>query len=137
MTWRKANHIHAWFVDNVQYGKDDCGLYEVGWDQLRDLLSLCRKVIKASKLVDGSVLVATVYNKENPEGIPQREPGKVIENAAVAEKLLPTREGFFFGTTEYDEGYLTDVIETRDWIERMLHDRENGVPGYIYYSSSW
>lgn len=27
--WRKANHIHKWFVDNVQYGVDDCGTYEV------------------------------------------------------------------------------------------------------------
>ena len=23
--WRKANQIHAWFVDNVQQGNDDCG----------------------------------------------------------------------------------------------------------------
>jgi len=22
--WRKANHIHAWFVENVQNGVDDC-----------------------------------------------------------------------------------------------------------------
>ena len=23
--WRKANHIHQWFVQNVQDGNDDCG----------------------------------------------------------------------------------------------------------------
>ena len=27
--WRKANQIHSWFVENVQSGKDDCGMYYV------------------------------------------------------------------------------------------------------------
>jgi hypothetical protein len=27
--WRKANHIHHWFVENVQDGEDDCCNYEV------------------------------------------------------------------------------------------------------------
>lgn len=53
--WRKANHIHKWFVDNVQEGKDDCGTYYVSREQLQDLLKLCRKVMrnkdKASELL--------------------------------------------------------------------------------------
>ena len=55
----------------------------------------------------------------------------------VAEALLPTRGGFFFGGTEYDEYYLEDVRKTRDWADRMITDYENGVPGHITYSSSW
>jgi len=27
--WRKANHIHKWFVDNIQDGNDDCGRYHL------------------------------------------------------------------------------------------------------------
>jgi hypothetical protein len=27
--WRKANHIHRWFVENVQGGEDDCDEYEI------------------------------------------------------------------------------------------------------------
>lgn len=42
--WRKANQIHKWFVDNVQDGKDDCGTYSVGRDQLIDLIVLCKQV---------------------------------------------------------------------------------------------
>lgn len=37
--WRKANHIHKWFVDNVQNGKDDCETYYVSTSQLRELLN--------------------------------------------------------------------------------------------------
>ena len=53
--WRKANHIHKWFVDNVQNGKDDCGYYEVTKEQLEELLEVCKTVtddlIMAKKLL--------------------------------------------------------------------------------------
>jgi len=137
MYWRKANHIHAWFVDTVQKGVDDCGEYYVGDDGLRQLHSVCQKVIEASKLVDGMVYDGTVYDKDHLNGVVQRRPGKMIEDATVAKELLPTREGFFFGDTEYDEDYLNEVIRTRDWAAEMLADQENGVPGDIVYSSSW
>jgi len=137
MYWRKANHIHGWFVDNVQDGEDDCKEYYVSDDKLRELLSVCNKVIKASKLVDGIVFNGTIHDKDHPNGLPLCEAGKVIEDATVAKELLPTREGFFFGHYEYDEDYLNDVIETRDWAERTLADNKVGVPGDIYYSSSW
>ena len=32
--WRKANQIHNWFVQNVQGGEDDCGIYEVSQAKL-------------------------------------------------------------------------------------------------------
>src|SRR5262245_50802839 len=50
--WRKANHIHAWFVDNVQNGNDDCNTYYVSTEHLRTLLDACSQVIKASELVE-------------------------------------------------------------------------------------
>lgn len=43
--WRKANQIHRWFVQNVQEGKDDCGNYDVGRQDLIDLRDLCKKVL--------------------------------------------------------------------------------------------
>lgn len=70
MTWRKANQIHQWFVDNVQDGDDDCKRYFVSLDKLRELVTLCQVV---------------------------------AQNHAKAEELLPTQEGFFFGSYEYDD----------------------------------
>jgi hypothetical protein len=53
--WRKANAIHAWFVDNVQDGEDDCRHYPVSRDQLAQLADLCDEVLadtsKASTLL--------------------------------------------------------------------------------------
>lgn len=137
MYWRKANHIHEWFVKNVQNDQDNCGEYYVSDEKLRELHDVCDKAIKASRLVDGMVSEGTVYNQENPKGLVQRTAGKVIEDATVVRELLPRQSGFFFGGAEYDEGYLQDVIDTRDWAARMIADCEAGVPGDIYYSSSW
>lgn len=43
--WRKANHIHKWFVDNVQDVKDDCGNYYVDREKLQELKAICEKVL--------------------------------------------------------------------------------------------
>lgn len=137
MSWRKANHIHKWFVDNVQSGQDDCKEYEVDFDQIADLRTVCIKVTGASKLVDGMVYKGTVYDEEHPNGVTQRVPGKVIEDATMAKNLLPTCQGFFFGHNEYEENYLCDVVKTKDWAINMLAYKKVGVPGDIYYSSSW
>jgi ABC-type Zn uptake system ZnuABC Zn-binding protein ZnuA len=42
--WRKANQIHAWFVENVQEGKDDCREYYVSEEKLKELLDLCLQI---------------------------------------------------------------------------------------------
>jgi hypothetical protein len=47
MYWRKANHIHKWFVDNVQKGQDDCRRAHVDIDQLRELEKVCGLVYMA------------------------------------------------------------------------------------------
>lgn len=137
MYWRKANHIHAWFVDNVQDGNDDGGTYPVSPNQLSDLLDRCSKVIEASNLVDERMDEETVDDEDDPKGIAEQSPRKVIEDATAARHYLPTRKGFFFGSTEYDERYLEDVVKTREWILHMFAERDKGAPGDIYYRSSW
>jgi hypothetical protein len=44
--WRKDNHIHQWFVDNVQDGEDDCQKYWVSEDDLKKLKQTCEEVLK-------------------------------------------------------------------------------------------
>ena len=47
--WRKANAVHNWMVENVQDGKDDCGVYEVFLPQLMDLKGIVEKIIANPK----------------------------------------------------------------------------------------
>jgi hypothetical protein len=43
--WRKANHIHKWFVDNVQDGEDNCAGYYVSREALDELRRRCQQVL--------------------------------------------------------------------------------------------
>jgi hypothetical protein len=130
--WRKANAIHQWFVDNVQRGNDDCKEYYVQAEQLQDLLSLCTQVLNASELVDGEI--ANGYTVEDGKKIPIVESGKTVKNPSTAQQLLPTQEGFFFGSTDYDQWYIDDIKYTKDTLEKVLAEEPCGD---YYYSSSW
>lgn len=57
---------------------------------------------------------------------------KVKESKELAEELLPTQGGFFFGSTDYDDYYMEDIQNTIDQIEPLLEENEE-----FYYSSSW
>lgn len=128
--WRKANAIHKWFVDNVQDGEDDCKEYYVNHEQMEELLDLCNRVIKASKLIPGQIQNGS---QSGPNGLePIMEDGKLIEDPTTAKELLPTQSGFFFGNTDYNEWYLDDIKETKKILEEALK-----TPGEYYYSSSW
>jgi hypothetical protein len=129
--WRKANAIHKWFVDNVQNGDDDCKEHYVDEDKLKELLSLVNKVLQSTKLVDGKINNGYHFN-EKGEKVYSIEDGKVMENTLIAEELLPTSEGFFFGNTDYDEMYYNDLLETKKILEDVLK-----VGGDFYYHSSW
>lgn len=101
--WRKANHIHGWFVRNIQNGKDDCSEYAVGLHDLQQLLAVCKKVM--------------------------------IERD-LAPELLSTGEGFFFGGTDYDDGYFEDIEYTIDTLREIVAD-EDAKHLDFYYQSSW
>jgi hypothetical protein len=61
---------------------------------------------------------------------------EVLHNRDKAEELLPTTNGFFFGSDLYDEGYFDDLIQTKAIIENILSIDD--LPEYdFYYRSSW
>ena len=99
--WRKANHIHNWFVENVQRGIDECQSSYVSREQLEELLDVCKKV---------------------------------VADKSLAESLLPTASGFFFGGTEYDEWYFNAVEYTIEVLETELLDK---YADEFEYSASW
>lgn len=134
VSWRKANQIHNWFVENIQDGKDDCGCYEVTKEQLETLLELCMKVKLASKLVKGKV--KNGYTFKDGKEVPIMEDGEYIEDPSTAMKLLPSQSGFFFGSTEYDQWYMYYIDFTIEKILEVLRttDFDNEI---VFYSSSW
>nr|DAZ81368.1 MAG TPA: hypothetical protein [Caudoviricetes sp.] len=134
VSWRKANQIHNWFVENVQDGKDDCGCYEVTKGQLEELLDTCIKVKAASKLVKGKV--NNGYTFKDGVEIPNVEDGKYIEDPTTAMELLPAQSGFFFGSTDYDQWYMSDIDYTIEKILKVLKTTDFDKE-IVFYRSSW
>lgn len=115
--WRKANQIHAWFVDNFQGGEDECRPSSaITLDDLLDLRSLCQSIL--------------LNNTEDDPDLPY------AEWQDTAATLLPTRSGFFFGDTEYNEWYLKQIEDTIQQINDIeaSHEGEHNV---YFYESSW
>ena len=139
MTWNGANHIHGWFVDNVQNGKDDGREYRVSTEKLCELLEACENVLAGSHLVKKTLFEAKSYDPLSQLTGTSVGAPKVIKNVAAAHKWIPIRavgSSWNRNIEEYGEAYLKDVEATRDWLELVLLDRKNGVPGEIYYQGS-
>jgi len=60
----------------------------------------------------------------------------VIKNKDSADEVLPSRGGFFFGGTDYDEYYFKEVKETIKLLEGLLKESEE-VECDFYYQASW
>lgn len=134
--WRKANQIHNWFVNNVQDGEDDCGTYEVTKDQFVDLLDICEEVLAGTKLTAGMVWNGQHYDAESDSWVDDYIEGNIVADSSIAEELLPTTSGCFFGSTSYDQYYLDDVKYTAELIKELLNttDFEKEI---VMYHSSW
>lgn len=65
---------------------------------------------------------------------------KVLEDRDLAPTLLPAKSGFFFGGTDYDEGYFDDVECTLDWLNDLLVKNafsDDHKQWSFYYRASW
>jgi hypothetical protein len=111
--WRKANHIHNWFVVNCQDGIDECQETEVTKDKIEELHRVCTEIMNTHKKLLPDVIKLTLY-----------------------EDVLPTVEGFFFGGTDYDEDYIQDVEDTINILNNVL-EGTNFETDKIIYLSSW
>ena len=109
--WRKANQIHQYFLDKCRGNlpEEDCNgrdLYVNGTD-LKDLLQICQDLLK----LKGKKFVET------------------------AEELLPTADGFFWGSTAYDKWYRADLRNTIKILKKLNLD-DNWMVDYIY-NANW
>lgn len=132
--WRKANQIHRWFVENVQNGVDDCGIYTVTRSDLERLLNACESVmshvqktnIPSEDFAYGYGFTAYNYSKDAVK---------------KSKDTLPTINGFFFGNTSYNDYYFFKIENTIEQLREVffklnkLYTDEN--EWVIEYQSSW
>lgn len=146
MYWRKANHIHAWFIRECADGEDNCQPVYVGVSQLEELRDLCVRVQaildKAEKTKVVSVKVGWRNGEDWFKDVNTYEDDVVEEVNA----LLPPQSGFFFGNTLIDEWYYEQTKRTAEELTAILNENEKAQAAAkeqrfytsdFYYEASW
>ena len=57
----------------------------------------------------------------------------VLKHHDLADSLLPTSNGFFFGSTEYGEWYFEDLKETVDMLSLVINETDWEREDVYYY----
>ena len=81
------------------------------------LRELCKEVL--AKL-EFETTTAQINVIEDGKLSVKEQPARKVLNPEVAEELLPTQSGFFFGGTAYDEWYVQDLELTIKQLDRVL-----------------
>lgn len=132
--WRKANAIHAWFERNCADGElENCEDYAVSKDDLIKLKADCQAVLKSAKLVYKEVPVRQ-YDFDKKDYVEIKKTMKVLDDTSVAEELLPTQSGFFFGSTIYDQYYVEDLEYTVKQITEILENTDFDEWNIVYHA---
>jgi hypothetical protein len=111
--WRKVNAVHAWFVNELADGVDECQEIRVTRENLQQLRDTCFEALSV------------------PAGMSLGE---------HATNVLPPTPGFFFGSTDVDEYYVKDLENTMDQIDRVLSNLPDDGEDWdwsLTYQASW
>lgn len=137
--FRKVNFLVKFFNDKIiEWGSGPIadGLdVPINKEWCEELLEKCNKVV--DKYNELKALYTPNTNKNNTELFELQEANNLF--AKFASETLPTMEGFFYGSTDYDEWYLNDV---KDVIE---HLKNNIIPEFdnlfddecIVFNADW
>lgn len=63
---------------------------------------------------------------------------QVLKEPRKAKEILPTQEGFFFGSTNYDNYYFYGIAETLEQMSKLFFDyspKEFEKTNFLYYAS--
>ena len=141
--WRKANAIHAYFVNNIQNGYDDQASYIVSKEDFESLFEILNDILIKAQSVGIQMISDDCESMKFNDMILQNCSHNWHENhnnyedlIKYCEENLPTQSGFFFGSTEYDVYYFRSIFYTHDLIKNILNDWENREDDY-YYSCWW
>lgn len=106
--FRKFNALHGYIVRRFARGIDHCQVIKISETRREQLLKDLKEVLNAK------------------------------DNYSTAEKLLPARSGFFFGSTAYDEYYYDDVKDAIELFEKIGKVMQENKSKYeLVYQASW
>lgn len=151
--FRKANFVYRYFQPYLE--DEECIVTK---DMVTELIDRCNKVlatVNAKKMFckNGTLVKDFWFKFRKGEDYTNITIGRKAEEdkrieafrkecglrtkkfTDTVEDLLPTQSGFFFGSTDYDEWYVSDVMSCKRQFEKLLKNwKDNEV---VYNIMSW
>ena len=112
-SFRKVNFIQKFFKDKYKVPNNEH--VDITKEDLQELADLCERVISKFEEWDGT--------KEALDSDDCVEPPKHIQEYAA--ELLPTCEGFFFGSIAYDNRYFNNVKDVLKTVREIIQEVED------------
>lgn len=124
---KKKNNSQSW-EDIVKSSKEEEVIYWRKANQIhRFFVSLYPSVDDGEEIsvTDSDLISLYSYCEE------------VLKNPDKAKDILPTQEGFFFGSTDYDDGYFEDIKYTYFKLKELINSDEFKSNNYRYSYYAW
>jgi len=129
--WRKFNALHNWIVDNCAEGRDECQEIYISQNDMENLLNALKE---AKNVLDrASMKKATIQTGWDTNGDTFTDID-VYDCEDEIKEILPPASGFFFGSTQIDEYYKSEVERTIEIIDTLLRE---DTEGDFFYQASW
>jgi hypothetical protein len=113
--WRKFNALHNYIVENFADGRDDyqhIGLTEGGLRNILDTLKQAKYILDSDASDE--------------------------EKSDKLSDVFPTAEGFFFGSTDYEDYYAECVDNAILLLSDLIDECDDDNYSYsFYYQASW
>lgn len=114
-TFRKANQIHDYIINNYHNGIDNQKNFRIPRAGIESLQKILIQVIDSLE--------------QSPKEI-NKDGNEVYTDTTIAKELLPTQSGFFFGGLEYDDWYLNQCKNALLMCNEILIDQPIGIITY-------
>ena len=128
--FRKVNFLIPFFSYS-----ENCEFKEIAKSELEDLKERTDK-LSAIKPVRKVKHWYREEDKSKPNPVENKD--YWVENIyrkadkELAEDLLPSQSGFFFGSTEYNQWYWQDVKEVNEWVTDLLENLKDDEMVLMY-----
>ena len=116
--WRKANEIHNWMVRNTNYSDDTC-MANITRENIEKLKYDCEDILNKCNVVVRDENITSFTNTE------------------YAEQNMPTVDGFFFGSLDYDDWYFRDIVDSVEYCEKILENYSEWLDNGELYYHAW
>lgn len=129
--FRKVNFLVK-YVDEIKGEVENCTDVILSKEDIEELVKRCGTVIDSLKK---SKKKEVQYETGWCNGETTYATKKVFTKTKVAEELLPTTFGFFFGSADYDEWYMQELLDVKKDMEKILNEVDFENEEVVFYIS--